>query len=145
MGYNSLIDKDLVTTIALRKGLVIHTDTSTQTPSLSNTKYHNTTMGKRDFDEADDGEIQEKHEAKRPKKQNSKSRQHQHSGIDPTWGQKYVFSGSNATTIPPGEESDFEDDADAMAYLNSVRYDSLSNLHVASLFTLNRFLSEYKY
>lgn len=75
---------------------------------------------KRDFDEANDGQIPE-HEAKRSKKQNSKSRQHQHSGIDPTWGQKYVFSGANTTTIPAGEESDFEDDADAMAYLNSVR------------------------
>jgi hypothetical protein len=48
--------------------------------------------------------------------------QHQNAHIDPTWGQKYVFSShENATTIPVGEESDFEDDADAMAYLMSVR------------------------
>ena len=47
---------------------------------------------------------------------------HQNAHIDATWGQKYVFSShENATTIPAGEESDFEDDADAMAYLMSVR------------------------
>lgn len=79
-------------------------------------------VSKRDLDDVDDGEIPEP-ELKRPKKHNAKSRQHQNSGIDPTWGQKYVFSGKeNATTIPAGEEDDFEDDADAMAYLNSVRY-----------------------
>ncbi|KAF4122844.1 hypothetical protein GMORB2_7151 [Geosmithia morbida] len=45
------------------------------------------------------------------------------SGADPTWGQKYVFSSrSDATTIPPGEEDDFEDDTDAMSYLMAVRY-----------------------
>jgi hypothetical protein len=79
---------------------------------------------KRDFEDIDEGEIDEP-EQKRPrntKKHSAKSRQHQNSGIDPTWGQKYVFSSlEDATTIPPGEESDFEDDADAMAYLMSVR------------------------
>ncbi|KAF7562729.1 hypothetical protein G7046_g1390 [Stylonectria norvegica] len=79
---------------------------------------------KRDLDDVDDGEIPEP-EPKRPKKQKSKARDHQNSGIDPTWGQKYVFSGmAKATTIPAGEESDFEDDADAMAYLNSVRQEA---------------------
>ncbi|KPM34238.1 hypothetical protein AK830_g12332 [Neonectria ditissima] len=76
---------------------------------------------KRELDDIDDGEIPES-QPKRPKKQNAKSRQHQHSGIDPTWGQKYVFS--NATTIPAGEEDEFEDDTDAMAYLTSVRQEA---------------------
>lgn len=71
---------------------------------------------KRDLEDVDEGEVHE-HESKRAKK---KARQHQSSGIDPTWGQKYVFS-NLATTIPSGEESDFEDDTDAMAYLTSVR------------------------
>lgn len=77
--------------------------------------------GKREHDDASEGEILEP-EPKRSKTQSSKSRQHQNSGIDPTWGQKYVFSDlENATTIPHGEESEFEDDSDAMAYLMSVR------------------------
>lgn len=76
---------------------------------------------KREYGDVDDGEIPEP-KAKRPKKQSARSRQHQNSSIDPTWGQKYVFSGgADATTIPAGEESEFEDDADAMAYLMSVR------------------------
>lgn len=80
---------------------------------------------KRDYSDLDDGEIPEP-TPKRAKQQLSKSskssRQHQNSGIDPTWGQKYVFSNQDdATTIPYGEESDFEDDGDAMAYLQSVR------------------------
>lgn len=71
--------------------------------------------------EDQDGDAPEP-QLKRAKTHSSKTRQHQNSGIDPTWGQKYVFSGSeNATTIPEGEESDFEDDSDAMAYLMSVR------------------------
>jgi hypothetical protein len=54
--------------------------------------------------------------------QSSKARQHQNSHIDPTWGQKYVFSGLEGdTTIPKDEELDFEDDADAMQYLRTVR------------------------
>lgn len=61
-------------------------------------------------------------QTKRAKTHGSKTRQHQNSGIDPTWGQKYVFSSrKDATTIPEGEESEFEDDSDAMAYLMSVR------------------------
>ncbi|KAF7549772.1 hypothetical protein G7Z17_g6178 [Cylindrodendrum hubeiense] len=85
---------------------------------------------KRDLDDVDDGEIPEP-ETKRPKKHNAKSRQHQNSSIDPTWGQKYVFSGKeNATTIPVGEEDDFEDDADAMAYLNSVRQEATEIPHL---------------
>ena len=76
---------------------------------------------KRELEQLDGGETPE-HEPKRSKKQHGKKRQHQNSGIDATWGQKYVFSNVvNATTIPAGEESDFEDDTDAMAYLNSVR------------------------
>lgn len=71
--------------------------------------------------EETDGETPEP-QTKRAKPNSSKTRQHQNSGIDPTWGQKYVFSSSeNATTIPAGEESEFEDDSDAMAYLMSVR------------------------
>ncbi|KAF9875036.1 hypothetical protein CkaCkLH20_07302 [Colletotrichum karsti] len=60
---------------------------------------------------------------KRNKKPNNhKSRDHQNAHIDPTWGQKYVFSASeSATTVPVDSELDFEDDADAMAYLRSVR------------------------
>ncbi|CAM1506258.1 Fc.00g058990.m01.CDS01 [Cosmosporella sp. VM-42] len=79
---------------------------------------------KREFEQADDGEVPEP-ESKRSKKQGGKKRQHQNSGIDATWGQKYVFSNDvNATTIPAGEESEFEDDGDAMAYLNSVRQEA---------------------
>ena len=75
---------------------------------------------KRDFEDTDDGQIEP--EPKRAKTKNSKTRQHQNSGIDPTWGQKYVFYDlEHATTIPQGEESEFEDDSDAMAYLMSVR------------------------
>lgn len=79
-------------------------------------------VSKRDISDIEENELTEK-ETKRTKKNHSgATRQHQHSGIDPTWGQKYVFSGGDgATTIPPGEESDFEDDADAMAYLMTVR------------------------
>ncbi|PTB52402.1 hypothetical protein M431DRAFT_91752 [Trichoderma harzianum CBS 226.95] len=84
---------------------------------------------KRDMEETD-GETPEP-QTKRAKPNSSKTRQHQHSGIDPTWGQKYVFSSSeNATTIPAGEESEFEDDADAMAYLMSVRKQASSIPHL---------------
>lgn len=84
---------------------------------------------KRDYEEVDDDEYSSEPEpdTKRARRQHngsssSKARQHQSSGIDPTWGQKYVFSNyADATTIPVGEESEFEDDADAMAYLMSVR------------------------
>ena len=80
---------------------------------------------KRDREDYLDGDSSEQG-SKRQKKR-EKTRQHQNSDIDPTWGQKYVFSNmEGATTIPKGEESDFEDDADAMAYLMSVRYAMLS-------------------
>ncbi|KAG7431638.1 hypothetical protein Forpi1262_v007796 [Fusarium oxysporum f. sp. raphani] len=76
---------------------------------------------KRDLEDLDEGEVLAP-QSKRPKKQGGKTRQHQNSGIDPTWGQKYVFAGNgHTTTIPEGEEDDFEDDSEAMAYLNSVR------------------------
>ena len=48
--------------------------------------------------------------------------QHQNAAIDPTWGQKYVFSNmGDMSTVPFGDESEFEDDAEAMAYLRAVR------------------------
>lgn len=76
---------------------------------------------KRDLLDLDQGELSEP-EPKRAKKGPKPRHQHQNSYIDPTWGQKYVFSSSeDATTIPCGEEAEFEDDADAMAYLLSVR------------------------
>lgn len=81
---------------------------------------------KRDYDDVDEGEISDDEPSpKRPRRlTGAQSRhRHQHSAIDPTWGQKYVFSNKgDATTIPYGEESDFEHDAEAMAYLRSVRY-----------------------
>ncbi|KAK4074513.1 uncharacterized protein Triagg1_5109 [Trichoderma aggressivum f. europaeum] len=84
---------------------------------------------KREMEETD-GETPEP-QTKRAKPNSSKTRQHQNSGIDPTWGQKYVFSSSeNATTIPAGEESEFEDDSDAMAYLMSVRKQASSIPHL---------------
>ncbi|KAL7800140.1 hypothetical protein V8C37DRAFT_364249 [Trichoderma ceciliae] len=80
--------------------------------------------------EDQDGDTPEP-QTKRAKTHSSKTRHHQNSGIDPTWGQKYVFYGSeNATTIPEGEESDFEDDSDAMAYLMSVRQEASSIPHL---------------
>lgn len=76
---------------------------------------------KRDYEDVNDSEEVSAPETKRAKKHAAKSRQ-QTSSTDPTSGQKYVFSNSeDATTIPVGEESDFEDDAEAMAYLMSVR------------------------
>ncbi|KAF4983159.1 hypothetical protein FZEAL_1382 [Fusarium zealandicum] len=82
--------------------------------------------------ELEDNDVIEtpKPEPKRSKKNSGKARQHQNSGIDPTWGQKYVFSGEHTTTIPRGEESDFEDDGDAMAYLNSVRHEATGIPHL---------------
>lgn len=78
---------------------------------------------KRDLQDLDQGEPADP-VPKRAKRQTGavSHHQHQNSSIDPTWGQKYVFSSSNdASTIPRGQESDFEDDSDAMAYLLSVR------------------------
>ncbi|KAH8170080.1 v-snare [Sarocladium implicatum] len=78
--------------------------------------------------EEDEGDYREasppnsKRVKKHPGGNRSKHQHHQNAHIDATWGQKYVFSShEHATTIPAGEESDFEDDADAMAYLMSVR------------------------
>ncbi|KAL4723443.1 hypothetical protein ACLX1H_009940 [Fusarium chlamydosporum] len=85
---------------------------------------------KREFEDFEEGDVP-KPKPKRSKKQGGKVRQHQNSGIDPTWGQKYVFADSeHATTIPAGEESDFEDDSDAMAYLNSVRQQAAGIPHL---------------
>ncbi|CAH0039781.1 unnamed protein product [Clonostachys solani] len=87
---------------------------------------------KRDISDLDEGEVTEP-EIKRKKKNyhSGGTRQHQNSSIDPTWGQKYVFSGyGDATTIPAGEESDFEDDAEAMAYLMSVRQEASDIPHL---------------
>ncbi|ROT35429.1 hypothetical protein SODALDRAFT_316874 [Sodiomyces alkalinus F11] len=72
---------------------------------------------------------------KRSKNQSSSSksgRQHQNSHIDPTWGQKYVFSsyGDATTTIPADSDVEFEDDADAMAYLKSVRQEATGIPHL---------------
>ncbi|KAG5972071.1 hypothetical protein E4U58_006942 [Claviceps cyperi] len=78
---------------------------------------------KRDLQDLDQGEPAEP-APKRAKRQTGavSHHPHQNSSIDPTWGQKYVFSSStDASTIPRGQESDFEDDSDAMAYLLSVR------------------------
>ncbi|EQK99499.1 v-snare [Ophiocordyceps sinensis CO18] len=92
---------------------------------------------KRDYDDVDEGEISDDEPSpKRPRRlTGAQSRhRHQHSAIDPTWGQKYVFSNKgDATTIPYGEESDFEHDAEAMAYLRSVRQEAhgISHLLVA--------------
>ncbi|CAI6096543.1 unnamed protein product [Clonostachys chloroleuca] len=87
---------------------------------------------KRDLSDLDEGEVTEP-EIKRKRKNyhSGGTRQHQNSSIDSTWGQKYVFSGyGDATTIPPGEESDFEDDAEAMAYLMSVRQEASDIPHL---------------
>ncbi|KAH7192491.1 uncharacterized protein B0J16DRAFT_61308 [Fusarium flagelliforme] len=85
---------------------------------------------KREFEDVDEGDAS-KPKPKRSKKHGGKARQHQNSGIDPTWGQKYVFADSeHATTIPAGEESEFEDDTDAMAYLNSVRQQAAGIPHL---------------
>jgi hypothetical protein len=48
-------------------------------------------------------------------------REHQNANTDPTWGQKYVFSGLDGTTVPEDPEIDAEDDKDAMEYLKAVR------------------------
>lgn len=80
---------------------------------------------KRDYSDLDEGEVTDDDTSpKRAKKLTGAQprRQHQHSAIDPTWGQKYVFSNlEDGSSIPFGEEDDFEDDGDAMAYLRSVR------------------------
>ncbi|PHH92368.1 hypothetical protein CDD83_7650 [Cordyceps sp. RAO-2017] len=79
---------------------------------------------KRLYDDSDDGDVSDgRPNPKRAKKLTGAQPRHHHqnSAIDPTWGQKYVFSGlGDASTIPYGDESDFEDDTDAMAYLRSI-------------------------
>ncbi|TQV97944.1 SNARE complex subunit Vam7 [Cordyceps javanica] len=81
---------------------------------------------KRDYEDVDDTELSEP-EPKRARK----ARLKQGSSVDPNSGQKYVFANyHNATTIPVGEESDFEDDGDAMAYLMSVRTQASGIPHV---------------
>lgn len=79
---------------------------------------------KRDHTDLDEGEISDPTPKRARGNHNSRSRQnHQQSSIDPTSGQRYVFSSyASRTTIPEGEESDFEDDAEAMAYLRSVSF-----------------------
>jgi hypothetical protein len=92
---------------------------------------------KRDHSDFEEGEVsdpepnqhlqehehEQEHEPKRLKSTASHQR-HQNAGIDATYGQKSVFSdigNGSRTTIPIGQEDDFEDDTDAMAYLMSVR------------------------
>ncbi|KAG5943892.1 hypothetical protein E4U53_006996 [Claviceps sorghi] len=87
---------------------------------------------KRELQDLDQAETAEP-VTKRAKRQTGATTRHQHqnSSIDPTWGQKYVFSSlEDATTIPYGQESDFEDDVDAMAYLQSVRREAYNIPHL---------------
>ncbi|KND87806.1 hypothetical protein TOPH_07604, partial [Tolypocladium ophioglossoides CBS 100239] len=90
---------------------------------------------KRDYDDLDEGEVTDDDPSppKRAKKLTGAQPRHRHqnSAIDPTWGQKYVFSNlEDGSSIPFGEESDFEDDADAMAYLRSVRLEATGIPHL---------------
>ncbi|KAK2048367.1 hypothetical protein LZ31DRAFT_591659 [Colletotrichum somersetense] len=71
---------------------------------------------------ASDGNDTAEPAPKRYKKPNPKTRDHQNAHIDPTWGQKYVFSSAaGSTTVPVDPDLEFEDDTDALAYLKSVR------------------------
>ncbi|KAL2884235.1 hypothetical protein SGCOL_000174 [Colletotrichum sp. CLE4] len=73
---------------------------------------------KRSYDASDGNDVAQP----APKRNKNKARDHQNAHIDPTWGQKYVFSSAaGSTTVPVDPELDFEDDGDAMAYLKSVR------------------------
>lgn len=76
---------------------------------------------KRSYAASDSGSLDEP-SSKRSKSQgNNKARSHQSSHIDPTWGQKYVFSGhDDATTLHDDSDVECEGDAEAMAYLSSV-------------------------
>lgn len=80
---------------------------------------------KRTHAPSEDGANDGQPSSKRPRPNgNSKGRAHQNAHIDSTWGQKYVFSTrEDATTVPQDFDSDLEceGDAEAMAYLNSVR------------------------
>ncbi|PHH61202.1 hypothetical protein CDD81_683 [Ophiocordyceps australis] len=91
---------------------------------------------KRDYDDLESGETTEGSGPKRRKYSPRCRHQHQNSDIDATWGQKYVFSAqTDATSIPYGDESDFEDDADAMAYLRSVRTEAQAIPHMLTAST----------
>ncbi|SPO00053.1 uncharacterized protein DNG_02905 [Cephalotrichum gorgonifer] len=70
--------------------------------------------------------------SKRPKRDGGSSkRNHQNAYMDPTWGQKYFFLSQDATsTIPQEEGLEWEDDADAMAYLRGVRKQATSIPHL---------------
>ncbi|KAJ0327112.1 hypothetical protein COL5a_006289 [Colletotrichum fioriniae] len=75
---------------------------------------------KRSYEASEGNDGAQQPASKRNK--NNKARDHQNAHIDPTWGQKYVFSSAaGSTTVPVDPELDFEDDGDAMAYLKSVR------------------------
>jgi len=79
---------------------------------------------------------------KRPKAAAGSKREHQNANIDPTWGQKYVFSSlGDATTVPTDPDIEFEDDGDAMAYLSSVRYAPLALSSFALLSLPSRMLN----
>ncbi|KAH6686904.1 V-SNARE [Plectosphaerella plurivora] len=85
---------------------------------------------KRTYDVSEDGQPSPKRA--RPNG-SSKARAHQSAYIDSTWGQKYVFSGrDDATTVPQDFDSDLEceGDAEAMAYLNSVREQAMGIPHL---------------
>ncbi|KAK8150030.1 hypothetical protein G3M48_004621 [Beauveria asiatica] len=76
-------------------------------------------------------QVDESGPSKPEQKRARKARPKQNSSVDPNSGQNYVFATyHNATTIPVGEESDFEDDTDAMAYLMSVRTQASGIPHV---------------
>ncbi|KAK1572900.1 uncharacterized protein LY79DRAFT_526634 [Colletotrichum navitas] len=76
---------------------------------------------KRNYAASDENDTAEP-APKRNKQPKPKTRDHQNAHIDPTWGQKYVFSSvAGSTTVPVDPDLEFEDDADAMAYLESVR------------------------
>lgn len=79
---------------------------------------------KRDRDDVDEGQVSDDALDPSPKRLMGAlpRHHHQYSAVDPTWGQKYVFSSlDDASSIHYGDEDDYEDDADAMAYLRAVR------------------------
>lgn len=96
---------------------------ATQTPNtLTNIDPFYKMAPKRDLDDDLAGSAAGS-SAKRPKREGASSkRNHQNAYMDPTWGQKYFFLGQDATsTIPQGEDLEFEDDSVALAYLRGVR------------------------
>lgn len=83
-------------------------------------KIPSSMTSKRSYEASEGNDGAQQPASKRNK--NNKARDHQNAHIDPTWGQKYVFSSAaGSTTVPVDPELDFEDDGDAMAYLKSVR------------------------